>query len=542
MPPSLVRATAFAASTLVLGVLASCGGGQGGNVGSTTPGTPTSAQVSGASPFSSGCGMTVPTGTTESATIGSGIQPQIAAIPGGALVGVWEQDRWSGLGARGILTARSLDGGATWSGPQPLAFSICTATAAPGATYDRASDPWISFGGNGLVVASALAFSANGFTGSGSAAGGLSAVLVARSTDSGVTWSTPIAVVADTNPGTVGPFFFNDRDSVTADAFGNVYLVWDRFTTDTTVSVPAYLASSSDGATTWSAPRIINDPGPGNEAFNNQIAILPNGTVLDFFTLLGAVSFTASLQVISSTDRGVTWTAPITVAPITSVGTTNPITNGSIRDSALMAQVAVDAASGHVATVWQQSFTSGAFDGVALSLSTNGGTAWSAPKQINGVPGVGAFSPTVRYLPGGVIAVTYYDLRDYVTGSSVLSTSAWLTESADSGATWHEVRLQSPFDLNKAPLGNLNGSVGLFLGDNQGLALYGNNALPFYAATNSGGAHVYATQAPSPLTSPTAHVYAAARSTGALPAAAQARTHSQVERLLRRAGPSNPNP
>src|SRR5258708_29976638 len=107
---SLVRASAFAASTLIFGLLASCGGGKGGAVGPNTPGAPSPAQVSFASPFASGCGMAMPTGTSESPTIGSGIQPQIAAIPGAALVGVWEQDRWSGLGARGIVTARSTDG------------------------------------------------------------------------------------------------------------------------------------------------------------------------------------------------------------------------------------------------------------------------------------------------------------------------------------------------------------------------------------------------------------------------------------------------
>src|SRR5882757_5730686 len=119
---SLVRASAFAVSTLIFSLLAGCGGGKGGSAGSTPSGAPSSTQVSGASAFASGCGMVVPNGTIESPTIGSGIQPQIAAIPGAALVGVWEQDRWTGLGARGILTARSVDGGATWSGPQPLAF------------------------------------------------------------------------------------------------------------------------------------------------------------------------------------------------------------------------------------------------------------------------------------------------------------------------------------------------------------------------------------------------------------------------------------
>jgi hypothetical protein len=204
-----------------------------------------------------------------------------------------------------------------------------------------------------------------------------------------------------------------------------------------------------------------------------------------------------------------------------------------IRDSPNMAQVAADPNSSAVAAVWQQSFGSTTFDGIALSVSKDGGATWSVPKQVNGVKTVAAFSPTVRYLPNSVLAITYYDLRDYMTGSSVLSTSAWLSESSD-GTTWHELRLQSPFDLNKAPSADKGFGTALFLGDNQGLALVGTNPLPFYTATTSAGAHVYATQSPNPLTSSSAHVYMAA-ARGPLPAAAAANAQASVERMRLRA-------
>ncbi len=514
MNPKRTMALGPAALALALGWLSGCGGGTS-NFNSSPGGTTTTTQVSGGTPFSSACGNAVPTGSGETYTLGSGIQPQAAAIPGGALVGVWEQDRWSGIGARAIMASNSVDGGVTWSAPIVLPFSNCGGGGGVGAGYDRTSDPWVTFAGNGVVVASAIGFSANGFTAGGfGATGGLSAVLVSRSTDGGATWSNPTAAIADTNPSSASTFHFNDRDSVTADASGNVYVVWDRLTSNSAAeSSPAWLARSTDAGQTWSSAATLYDPGVGNEAFNNQIVILPNGNLLDLFTLVASTGGT-TLQAVTSTNRGATWsTSPVTVATITSVGTQNPIAGGlPVRDSWVMAQVAVDSGSGSVAAVWQQSFN-GSFDGIALSVSTNGGGSWSTPKQINGATAVAAFSPIVRYLPGGVLAVTYYDLRDYANGSTVLSTDAWLTESNDGGTTWHEVRLQSPFDLNKAPQTNNNRPFGLspalFLGDNQGLAAVSGNALPLYAATGGAGAHVNATATPSPLTSSTAHVYTA---------------------------------
>jgi hypothetical protein len=444
--------------------------------------------------------MAVPPGSAQTVAVGSAIQPQATANQAtpAQLVGVWEQDRWTGIGARAILTASSGDAGATWSVPQALAFSSCATTTAPGSGYDRVSDPWVSFGHNGAVYASALAFSAAGYL----SAGGSSAVFVARSTSAGSGWDAPVALVSDSSAaGAAGPFYFNDRDSITADPKSDaVYVVWDRVTSDLTASVPAWIGRTLDGGAHWTTA-VLYDPGAGNQTFNNQIVLLPDGTLLDFFTLLSGGTFSGSLQVVRSSDQGLTWsTVPVKVADVAPIGTTNPITQGSIRDSSFMAQVAVDPASGTIAVVWQQYFNPAGMmvtnDGIALALSTDGGKTWPAtPSQVNFDKTVAAFSPTVRFLTGGVLAITYYDLRDFKTGSTVLSTDAWLTESTDQGATWHELRVTGPFDLNTAPLADINPSLtatGLFLGDNQGLVASGATLVPFFAATDSAGAHIYA--------------------------------------------------
>ena len=98
------------------------------------------------------------------------------------VVGVWQQDRWSTGGARGLLTGVSLDGGRTWT-QHMAAFSHCTGgSAANGGDYSRASDPWVTFAPDGTVYQSSLSFN-----GAVLAAGSSSAILVSRSTDGGAT-------------------------------------------------------------------------------------------------------------------------------------------------------------------------------------------------------------------------------------------------------------------------------------------------------------------------------------------------------------------
>src|SRR4029453_4732500 len=77
------------------------------------------------------------------------------------LIAVWQQDRWSDGGAHGLVTAVSHNGGARWARTFPH-FSVCAGgTAANGGDYDRASDPWVSFGPDGTAYQVSLSFNAN---------------------------------------------------------------------------------------------------------------------------------------------------------------------------------------------------------------------------------------------------------------------------------------------------------------------------------------------------------------------------------------------
>ena len=186
------------------------------------------------------------------------------------------------------------------------------------------------------------------------------------------------------------------------------------------------------------SPRVaIYDPGINNQTIGNVLVVTPNGILVNLFTELDAAgaSFTASLGVIRSMDNGATWSAPIHVADLLTVGTSDPDTGAPVRDSALLAEMAV-APDGSLDVVWQDSrFTSGAHDSIALSRSADGGLTWSAPVRVNSSASVPAFSPMVHVRGDGAIGVTYYDFRANTSDRSTLLTDYWLARSA----RWREL-------------------------------------------------------------------------------------------------------
>lgn len=463
------------------------------------------------------------------------IEPWVAADPTNPsrlLVG-HQQDRWSDGGSRGNVGVLSSDAGNTWADTIPTGVTRCT-----GGSFRRASDPWVDFAKDGtaffltLVVDPMKPTTAFGARNSG--------MLVSRSVDHGATWQAPVTLIR-----TNTPHVLNDKDSLTADptANGFVYAVWDQLSvspqssdaaqllaggdgvpiarqllnsTAGSSSVcapvhappckggaaafkfsftgPSFFSRSVDNGVTWSTAAPIYQPGTNAQTIDNIVRVLPDGTLLDFFTAINVTPSGLSIGYIKSANQGGSWTAPAFTNDISVVGVVTPDTGQPLRDASILYSIAVNPVTGAIYLAWQDdrfltaTCTTPAgsipIDGIAFSESDDGGVTWSAPTMINKTPANAtnacrqqAFIPAVVASGDGkTVVVTYYDFRNDTNtpagfeGTDYFAVFCTTSAGCTNAANWgNEQRLTTTsFNIIDAPVVR-----GHFLGDYMGLAASG---------------------------------------------------------------------
>jgi hypothetical protein len=430
------------------------------------------------------------------------------------IVAIYQQDRYSNGGSKGNVSSASFDGGLTWTQVAVPADTVCT-----GGKYDRASDPWLSFSPDGTLHAMSLVTDHDPPAGFGD-----NGMVYNRSTDGGLTWEDPIALIEDTNPR-----FLNDKNSITADPNDSsyVYAVWDRLqsaSADTRLPSaenrrglgfkgPIYFTRTTNGGDSWEPARKIWESGANKQALGDQIAVLPasdGGDVLDFFTeFLNAsnrAGFPRWLSFIRSTDRGESWgqeervdiefpgsilvgrdgDSTIDVEPVPCPDPSE-LPGCPIRSGDFIPDVAVDPDNGNLYAVWMDLRFDGGFflvdhDNIAFTMSTDGGRSWSPAIKVNQTPTTEpnydqqAFTPTVDVADDGTVAVTYYDFRNNTPDVAALETDQFAVHchaNCSTAANWagSENRLTPvSFNIRSAPYAR-----GYFLGDYMGLASAGSD-------------------------------------------------------------------
>ena len=472
-------------------------------------------RTSGASPFA---GCVTPPGPGPGVNYsGSEVEPYVDVNPVDTdnFIGFYQQDRWSNGAAKSNVASFTLDGGATWTQVVVPVGTICSDSG----DFERASDPWVSFGPTGWAHAMSLVTDSDPVTSGGFGDNGMT---YNRSKDGGQTWEAPIYLKVDTDPR-----FLNDKNAITADPndANYVYAVWDRLSTPRGETVaasqgrenifglgfraPAWFARTTDGGNTFEPARVIYNPkGANNQTIGNQIAVLPTsegGDVINFFNEIvnfrnaeGGSQFEFNLSLIRSTDKGSTWTKNATritkffpmdrvredgVIDTEPVACPDPGDAGAcpIRTGDILFDVAVDRNDGTLYAVMQDARFSGfGYDTIALTRSTDGGTSWSPLIRINPGSEAGArpddrqaFTPSVHVGDDGTVTVTFYDFRNNTAADGILATDQWAvhchggSEDCSQPAGWHDETRVTPasFDMRQAPFAR-----GYFTGDYEGLS------------------------------------------------------------------------
>jgi len=262
------------------------------------------------------------------------------------------------------------------------------------------------------------------------------AVVVAASSN-GVNWTQKTPVTFNRNRN------FDDKYYLAVDrsnsSFANrVYVAWDRNQGN---NQTLYVAFSSNGGSSWSAPIKVND---GTTKFERVIGAYP---AVEHSTGVVYVSWhdyaKNKIFVDRSTNGGVTWGTDVAAAT-THAGFGKDIgcVGGRAQGPAHHLKVGP---SGTVYLVYADAVVGRGFD-ILLTKSTDNGAHWSAPTSLNDDTGAAdQFHPTLSVDSNGSggdkVTVSFYDRRD---DSGNCLAHVYATQSTDSAATWSaNVRLTS---------------------------------------------------------------------------------------------------
>ena len=336
------------------------------------------------------------------------------------------------------------DGGQTWQSSR-VNFPSLPANQSTG-------DPAIAADTQGNFYLAILAYS-----------GTANGILVAKSTDGGATFGTPVRL---DNGG--------DKEYITVDPSNdNIYVVWEN---NVSGGQGIFFSRSTDHGATFSARVQISTTAGTNNGATPSVG--PNGEI---YVVWGNFSNRVSFQ--RSLNGGTTWLPSDIIIRNDIVAPQDPL-NGGFRNPEIAASAADRSNGPHrgrVYAVWaDQRFGN---PDIVLSWSDNRGDTWSAPVRVNDdveANNADQWFPWVTVDSSGVVQVTFLDRREdpnnYLFG-------IYLATSTDGGATFGpNVRMSS---------GNFGPSGFGFLGDYTGASSGGGKIHALWPDARTGNEDVY---------------------------------------------------
>jgi cysteine-rich repeat protein len=265
-------------------------------------------------------------------------------------------------------------------------------------------------------------------------------IFVARSTNAGTTWSTPAPLYADAASDTGN----DDRPQIAVDGAGHWLVVWDapgRFGNDRDV----LYARSLDGGVGWTAPAALGGNATTDRGTDQRPHAAPDGAggwlvVWASTDSLGnTIGIDFDIFVTRSTDGGATW------SPV------RALNGNAIGDQALddRPQLATDGAGTWV-VVWVSDDTLADTIGPDLDVltarSVDGGATWSTPRALNGnaATDTGADGAPVVATDRQGTWVAVWETNDPMGGALGGTYDVVMAHSLDGGANWSTARQLDP--------------------------------------------------------------------------------------------------
>ena len=323
-------------------------------------------------------------------------------------------------------------------------------------------------------------------------------ILFSRSTDGGVTFSTPVnlsntsgfsfnpriavgsagnvnVVWEDDTPGNTVIMFSHSTNAgvsftaavnlsndsadsgsqqIAADTAGNIYVVWEH----DSLNMGIFFSRSTDGGNTFVGPAALSTNASGS--FSPQIAMDLNGNISIVWEDDTAV--TSDISFSHSSDHGANFSIPESLSLHTG--------------NSMGAQIGIDL-NGNIDVVWANN-SAGSLD-IFFSRSSDGGTTFSSPKNISNSPGLSQ-NPQLGIDAKGNINVAWQDNTTQNPNSDI-----YFARSSDGGVTF-----SSPLNVSNNSGFSQNAFLAIDAGANIDLAWEdgtpGNDDIFFSRSTDSG--------------------------------------------------------
>ncbi|MCW2948704.1 MAG: hypothetical protein JWR24_5421 [Actinoallomurus sp.] len=371
---------------------------------------------------------------------------------GSTIVSAFQVGRFFDGGASDTGFATSTNGGATWT----HGFLPGITKFQGGGRFDRVSDAAVAYDArhNTWMISSLALTDSSGVTGA--------AVVTSRSTDGGLTWSSPVTTATG---GSLDKNWIVCDNTSASSHYGNCYTEFDDNGAGNTVE----MATSSNGGSTWSV-QATSATGLGG-----QPVVRPNGTVLVPYE-----SNSGQIRSFRSIDGGSTWRSGVLVATVQ-----EHTVAGGLRTSSLPTAEIDSAGTAYVA--WQDCrFQSGCpANDIVMSKSTSE-TTWGAVTRITSdggdhfIPGIGVDRTTSGST--AKIGLAYYRYPIANCTASTCQLTAGYTSSVNGGSSWSApAQLAGPMNLSWIA----NTSQGPMVGDYISTSIAGGRAWPTIAVANA---------------------------------------------------------